>query len=168
MLTIEAKPLTAKEYQPFGDVIEASSDRESVSANMGTAQRFHHVAQMKNERPEKTKPNLSIYRCQPYTENPIKIALLEKHPHSTQAFIPMKGSERYLIVVCLGGEKPDCATLKAFVVKDSQGITYKPGIWHHPMIALDQETDLASFVWEDGTEEDCIVQELEAPSFITV
>ena len=33
-------------------------------------------------------------------------------------------------------DKPDLSTLKAFHAKTTQGISYHPGVWHHPMVAL--------------------------------
>jgi ureidoglycolate lyase len=85
------------------------------------------------------------------------IALLERHLRSTQIFVPMI-ARRLLIVVAradASGARPDLATLAAFVAGPGQGISYRPGIWHHPMIALDAVAELACFVHEDGTEDDC-------------
>ena len=35
--------------------------------------------------------------------------------------------------------------------------SYGPGVWHHPMLTLDSETDFVVFVHEDGSAEDCVV-----------
>ncbi len=48
---LRAVPLTAKEYLPFGNVIE-SAPSSSISANQGTAQRTNGLAQLENLRGE--------------------------------------------------------------------------------------------------------------------
>ena len=72
----------------------------------------------------------------------------------------MGGVKRYLVVVCAGADAPDLATLKAFIAGADQGITYRPGIWHHPLIALDRQTDFACLVHEDGTDDDGEVRDI--------
>ena len=72
---------------------------------------------------------------------PFTLRLLERHPYSSQVFVPLNVGKvkGYLVVVCLNNEdddKPDLSTLNAFVVPSTQGISYYPGVWHHPMIAL--------------------------------
>jgi ureidoglycolate lyase len=89
------------------------------------------------------------------------LLMLEKHPGSTQAFVPMNAS-RYLVVVALGGDAPDLSTLRAFVASAAEAISYRPGVWHHPMIALDRVTDFACLVWEDGTTEDAVEHAIAA------
>lgn len=154
--------LTAGAYAPYGDVI--SADRDDVTAreaNMGTAARRNFVAEMRNVRPD-ARLNVASFRCAPRATEALSLTLLEKHPRSTQAFIPMNAS-RYLVVVALGGDAPDLSTLRAFEALGTQGITYHPGVWHHPMIALDAPTDFTCLVWEDGTEDDCVVHDLAQP-----
>ena len=160
---IRAIPLDVDSYRAYGDVISARADIIARSANMGTAKRFNSVAQLVDLRPGKAEPNLCLFHCDPQVSAPqttFQIKLLEKHPLSTQAFIPMQ-AERFLVVVCLGTDKPDISTLKAFLAVKSQGITYRPGVWHHPLIAMDRPTDFACLVWEDGTSDDCEVVKLE-------
>lgn len=55
--------------------------------------------------------------------------------------------------------------MKAFVASGNQGITYHPGIWHHPMVTLDVLTDFTCIVYENGTDGDCQL-ELLAEKFI--
>lgn len=154
-----AAPLTADAYAPYGAV--ASSTRDDVSAkaaNQGTAARRDHLVDLENHRPH-AKLNVASFRCAPHTQWPRALALLEKHPHSTQLFVPMN-ARRYLVVVALGDEAPDLSTARAFVASATQGVSYRPGVWHHPMIALDDATDFTCMVWEDGTPGDCVVHAL--------
>lgn len=159
--TLTAVPLTAEAYAPYGDVIQARKDVEITGANQGTAEKFHHTARVENNHPNSSgRTNFCVYHCRPTKELPFKVKLLERHPYSSQAFIPMNaGNTRgYLVVVALNGkdDKPDMSTMKAFIASNVQGINYAPGIWHHPMIAMEEETDFACLVHESGNQcDDC-------------
>lgn len=157
---IAAIALQREAYGRYGDVIDADPRRTSTSANAGTALRYDHLGTLDNLRPGKAAANLCVFRAQPFAGNPFVIRLLERHRHSTQLFIPMAGAERYLVVVCEGAQAPDLRTLKAFMARTGQGITYRPGIWHHPLVALDRPTDFACLVHEDGTDEDGEVRDI--------
>ncbi len=160
-MILTAEALTARVYAPFGDVVSAERDDvASKAANQGTAARRDHLVDLANDRPH-ARLNVASFRCAPHTAWPRALALLERHPHSTQLFVPMN-AQRYVVVVALGGDAPDLSTVRAFVASGTQGVSYRPGVWHHPMIALDAPTDFTCFVWEDGTTEDCDVRPLDA------
>jgi ureidoglycolate lyase len=150
-MQIQAATLDPEFYRPYGDVIATTGSARS--ANAGTAQRFNHVAGLENLRPG-AQPNLCVFRVEPAMANPFTVRMLERHRHSTQAFVPMAAT-RYLVIVCGGGDAPDLSTLKAFLATGTQGITYKPGTWHHPLVVLDRTTDFACLVYEDGSAGDC-------------
>lgn len=162
-MKLEARPLTADSYAPYGSVVMASPRGEpGRPVNQGTARRFDHLAAIDNQRPESASLNVSVFRCAPRVERPIVVALLEKHPRSTQLFVPMN-ARRYLVIVARGGDAPDLATLAAFIAGPTQAVSYHPGVWHHPMIALDHEIDFTCLVWEDGSADDCSVVTYEGP-----
>jgi ureidoglycolate lyase len=155
-MRIISRPLTASVYAPYGHVVMASPRGEPGRAvNQGTAQRFDHLAPVENLRPESAALNVCVFRCAPRSVWPLEIELLEKHPASTQVFLPMNAG-RYLVIVALGGggsrkhgvpthaDHPDLSTLAAFIATGTQGVSYHPGVWHHPIIALDAETSPAS------------------------
>lgn len=156
-MRIAAQPLSPSSYAPYGDVIMASPHGQpGQPANQGSARRFDHLAELVNLRPGHAALNVCVFRCAPRSSAPLSIPLLERHPASTQLFVPMN-ARRYLVVVAQGGDRPDLTTLAAFVAHGAQGISYRPGIWHHPMIALDAEADFTCLVWEDGSAGDCDV-----------
>lgn len=160
---MQATPLTSVDYSPYGDAIEARADIKPVRANLGFAQRFNFVASLENLRPADAKANLCVFRCEPMVppgQSAFVMRLLERHEFSTQVFIPMNGVRRYLVIVALGGLAPDLSTLRAFVATGQQGISYKPGVWHHPLVALDAPSDFSCLVWEDGHAGDCEVVKL--------
>jgi ureidoglycolate lyase len=163
--SIQARALSAAAYAPFGRVIEASSAAPEKAANQGSARKFEHLLPLENLRAD-AKANVSVFRCTPRTV-PFEVALLEKHPLSTQMFVPMN-ARRYLVVVALGAEKPDLETLQVFEATAGQGISYAPGTWHSPLIALDSETDFACVVFEDGTAQDCVEHALALEERILV
>lgn len=158
---MRARPLTAEAYAPYGHVLAAGIGPARV-VNQGTAQRFDRVVPLADLRPGEASLNVSVFRSRPRAERPFEVALLEKHPASTQLFVPM-AARRYLVIVALGGDRPDLATLGAFVANGRQGVSYAPGVWHHPIVALDDETDFACFVHETGTESDCTEHAIPAP-----
>lgn len=154
---IVPQPLTPAAYAPYGNVLMASPRGEpGAPANLGTALRFDDVTDCTNSRGPSAKLKVKVFRSRPVPRERRPLALLEKHPHSTQLFIPMNAS-RYIALVALGTDRPDLSTLAAFVAEGPQGISYGPGVWHHPMLTLDSQTDFVVFVHEDGTDEDCVV-----------
>lgn len=158
---IKAEALDFEAYSPYGQVIQASERSSWRPANMGTSKRFDHLCKLDNLRDLAAKLNVCIFQCSPLSKLPLEMKLLEKHEHSTQAFIPMDKSCRYLAIVCLGQDAPDLNTLKAFIVEGACGISYFPGVWHYPMTALDSQIDFTCLVYEDGSKADCTVVQLK-------
>jgi ureidoglycolate lyase len=164
-VVLVATAITPEGYRPYGDVL--SADRHDIAArpaNQGTAARKDGQIVLAHDRPA-ARANFASFRCTPRTEWPMLISLLEKHPRSTQVFVPMKG-EAFVVVVALGGDAPDLTTLRAFIAGKGVAISYRPGVWHHPMIALDEETDFACLIWEDGTADDAIEYDLTSASIV--
>ncbi len=153
---LTARTLEAAAFAPYGTVVEGGG--ASLVANQGTAARFDQKTTLQNERPG-ARLAISVFRCAAQSSQPFTIRLLEKHPCSTQLFVPMN-AQRYLVIVALGGDTPDLSTLSAFVAHGAQAIAYHPGVWHHPMVALDAAIDFVCFVHEDGTARDCVVHPL--------
>ncbi|RKH60310.1 ureidoglycolate lyase [Corallococcus llansteffanensis] len=152
-----ARPLTPESFAPFGDVVSAGL-KSGAAANQGTAVRFDWSAKLESDRAG-AKPNLAVFRSVPQPL-PFAVKLLEHHPRSSQAFLPMRCS-RFLVCVAptdaSGG--PDLDGLVAFVCGPGQGVNYHRGVWHHPIIALDTPAEFAMLAWEDGGAEDCVVRQ---------
>lgn len=164
--TVLAIPLSREAYEKYGAVIGADESLPYKFANMGTAKRFNKLCRVENLRDDKAKLNLCVFRCSPLKELPLEIQLLEKHEYSTQVFMPMADKAKYLAIVCLGKEKPDLSTLKAFLVEGSQGVSYYPGVWHYPMTALFDQIDFSCLVFEDDGSDDCVISKLAEPLYV--
>jgi len=159
---IKAQPITPEAYRAYGQVIAARDDLPFKPANFGSAKRFNYLADVLNLRPDSGRFNLCIFRCSAFTQPEMTIKMLEKHPFSTQVFMPMQDG-KYVTIVAQGGDNPDLSTLAAFIIEGAQGISYLPGIWHYPMTALGRQLDLACLVFEDETKGDCTVADLSEP-----
>lgn len=161
---VRAEPLAEEAFAPFGDVVWAGKG-EGGSANQGTAVRWDRCARLESSRPGAT-PNLAVFRAaaQPL---PLAVRLLERHPCSSQAFLPLVCA-RFLVVVAPAGADggPDLARLRAFVCGPGQGINYHRGVWHHPIVALDRPAELAMLAWEDGGPGDCEERPLDQPVWV--
>ncbi|HVS61956.1 MAG TPA: ureidoglycolate lyase [Thermoanaerobaculia bacterium] len=179
-LELVAEPLAAEAFAPFGEVIEAQaaepagrptegrlrhdgSDDDGAGCgstgaypiNDGTARRRDHVARV--DVAEKGGGlRVSVARAAP-RRLPLLVERLERHPLGSQAFVPMTGS-RFLVVVApaarqgAGEGALRAAGVRAFVAGRGQGINYRRGVWHHPLSALDHETDFL-VLDRDGPEE---------------
>ncbi len=163
---IRALALSAEGFAPFGDVVSAGG-KAGASANQGTAVRFDHCAALVNARGARASANLAVFQSVPKVL-PFEVQLLEQHPHSTQVFLPMKCA-RFLVCVAptLDGGAPNHHALKAFICEAGQGIAYKPGVWHHPIVALDEAAQFAMLAYEDGSANDCVEYPLAHPLFVT-
>ncbi len=163
---LSARALTRAAYAAYGDVIAADESLPWRPANLGTARRYNHLAALTSTRPG-AAANLCVFAVAPFAGARFEVAMLERHQHSTQAFMPLQDA-RYLAVVCGGDDEPDLTTLAAFVVDSPAGITYHPGTWHHPLTVLGRAADFACIVYEDGGEGDCDEVALTPSRFIEI
>ncbi|TRX95246.1 hypothetical protein FHL15_003938 [Xylaria flabelliformis] len=165
----------------------------AVSANQGTAIQYRAIASMGNlydSAPSgKTgSPRMTMFVCgaralvsrdggggggggEEEVADGVQIKVLERHPFTSQTFIPLTadGTKRYLVVVApttpvpTGEEEenlpaprddaglpgrglPDVSRLVAFVATGEQAVTYAAGTWHAPMIALGPPDSTVDFV----------------------
>ncbi|WNC68298.1 ureidoglycolate lyase [Thalassotalea nanhaiensis] len=153
---ITPKPLTKDAFSAFGDVIEASSHAKSFAINDGHTTRFHDLAKVDVD-DNNGHTLVNIFRSKPLTQ-PIAIKMMERHPHGSQAFIPM-GPNPYLVVVAPAGEF-DVNKIEVFLAKAGQGINYHKGTWHHFCLALGGESDFL-VVDRGGEGDNCDVLKLD-------
>lgn len=137
MTALRVEPLTAAAFAPFGDVVTIEGARH-FPINGGTCERFHDLARI-DVAAEGGRPIVSIARAQP-ARLPVPIRLVERHPLGSQIFLPLAPA-RFLIVVAAAVASPTIADLRAFLAAPGQGVNYARNTWHHPLIALDRETD---------------------------
>ncbi|WP_213777216.1 ureidoglycolate lyase [Caballeronia sp. dw_276] len=136
MKKLVIEPLTKAAFEAFGDVIELEGAKQ-IPINLGTTMRFHDLARIDVE-DEGGRPLVNLFRGQPRVL-PFEVLMLERHPLGSQAFVPLN-DRPYLVVVAPAGELNPSA-IRAFVTRGWQGVNYAKGVWHHPLIALDEVSD---------------------------
>lgn len=134
MRELRPKPLTAEAFARFGDVIEARSAPRSI--NQGHAKRYHDLAAL-DLLADGGRSAVSIFHSTP-PAYPFAIREMERHPKSTQAFVPLSGRS-FLVVVAPPGVFDESA-IEAFVASPEQGINLHKGVWHHFNLALEAES----------------------------
>lgn len=132
---LEAVPLTAERFAPYGDVIETG---RGVVAAMNDArfERFDNLAAVNVD----GRVALGIVRCRTPSSLPYRFDMVERHPLGSQAFIP-RTPFRFAVVVGPPGETVAREDLRAFVTNGRQGINYHRGTWHMPLIAFEREQE---------------------------
>lgn len=152
ILPITTERLTPETFAKFGDIISANHQikgNKSSSANYGTAIKIHKVSRITNNFEDsysetQATANFNIFRCSPPTDlieenqdgkHVYKSKILERHPFSSQTFIPMgcdKDKDAY-VVICAESDLsssdclPNINTVKAFICRGDQAVTYAAG-----------------------------------------
>ncbi|KAG7823043.1 hypothetical protein KL909_003646 [Ogataea angusta] len=177
-VVVRAKPVTVEGFQKYGGLLACDlqlANAPQSSANQGTAIKLMKMAPVVNNyaAAPSHKPataNWNIFRSSPpkhllaqvdgVTRYTAKV--LERHPYTTQTFVPMGRSRddnhAYLVIVAPDKDGlPDYERTEAFIFKGDQSVTYGVGTWHAPMVVLgDTYLDFAVLVHENGVEhEDC-------------
>ena len=137
MKTLTVEPLTRAAFEPFGEVIELDGAHH-FPINGGTTERFHDLARVELARERRPAADQCV-PGQPRAQ-PVEIAMMERHPLGSQAFLPI-GVVSYLVVVAPAGEF-DVSGMRAFSTAGWQGVNYARGVWHHPLIVLDAAAGL--------------------------
>ncbi|WP_199101523.1 ureidoglycolate lyase [Aquitalea sp. ASV11] len=158
---LRAEALTAKAFRPFGEVMEAGPEARQFAINGGNTMRFHDLAQL-DAGPD-GRLMVSIFRGQPRSL-PFELRMMERHPHGSQAFMPLSGLP-YLVVVAPPGAAPTADTLRVFLAGPQQGVNYAAGVWHHPLLALHQPCDFL-VLDRDGSTPNCDEVQLPYPVLI--
>lgn len=154
MRELTAEPVDAEAFEPYGQVL----------VDPGPDKRTDYVASLSNGRPS-LPPNLGVVRAMPPQLLPIMLTKMERHPLSSQSFMPLD-CDRYLVVVAQPqgeGGPPDLSTLRAFVVPGHSGINYNAGTWHFPLTSLGRPATFGLLMYMDGGPRDEDWHTLDAP-----
>ena len=130
--TLQVLPLTKERFQPYGDVIETSRGAAD-GMNAARFERFDNLAGIDID--DDGFVSVSIARCRTPTSLPLRLDMVERHPLGSQAFVPLSVCQM-VVVVAPPVEGVDIDELRAFVSNGRQGINYRRGTWHMPLISF--------------------------------
>lgn len=152
-LELEPIPLEPDIFGAFGEVIDIEG-RPSRLINQGYADRFENIACL--DLTDGGTPALSVFRARPVSL-PFSVTHMERHPRSSQLFVP-RGPGRFLILVAEASQQFDPEKLQLFVSNGRQGVNYRRGVWHHFLMALEDEQE---FIVLDRSDPDSNTTEVE-------
>ncbi|KAI5801190.1 ureidoglycolate hydrolase [Geopyxis carbonaria] len=148
--TIPVHPLTSAAFAPFGDVLARPppSSSSGITVNQGSATKHPLLSTLTSTYPPSPAPvaGLNLFVCRPRTLSAGGIfacTILERHPFTSQTFIPitLPGETRYVVIVAPTGEDgmPVLEGMRAFWGAQGTAVTYAKGTWHAPMVVLGEE-----------------------------
>lgn len=128
-------------------------------------QRYHALSFAKIEG-ENGAVGLSIFHNLLPTLMPFKIEMLERHPLGSQSFVPL-ARQKFLIVVALtlDQQHPHEQQISAFISNGQQSISYHQGVWHHPLITLEANSDFL-VIDRIGEGQNCDIYMLSQPVLV--
>ena len=157
---IKPVKISRSNFSSFGDLI-STDDINPMNINEGYAKRFDNLANLDTSK-DSGKTIVSIFSALKRTF-PMKIHMMEKHPLSTQAFIPMKETT-FLAFVAPSGESPEIDKIQSFIIPPKMGINYKTGIWHFPLISTENINFLV--IDRKGSGDNLIIHKFEKEKII--
>ena len=152
--------ITRSNFATYGDLI-SSDNIDPININAGYAKRYDDLVNIDTLKDE-GKTIVSIFSAIKRTF-PMTIDMMEKHPLSSQAFIPMKETT-FLSFVAPPGESPEINKIQSFIIPPKTGINYKPGIWHFPLISTENTDFLV--IDRKGNGENLIINKFEKEKII--
>ncbi|RYE10705.1 MAG: hypothetical protein EOP22_03620 [Hyphomicrobiales bacterium] len=115
------------------------------------------------------KHGFAILCPQPVAGSTVSIATLERHPHSTQSFVPIRAG-RWLVVLAptLPDGLPDMANARAYLAGPEDAICIGRNVWHAGLTVLDGPAEFAMMMWRADAGDDGIVHTLETPLTLSI
>ena len=126
---VETRPMDRAAFARFGDLIDCSGDPDRI-INQGLCGRFHDRAKLDFGG---ARAGLSLFRAEPRAL-PLTLAMMERHPDGSQAFVPMS-EHGFLVIVA---EDADGAPGRpmAFLTEPGQAVNFHRGTWHGVLTPL--------------------------------
>lgn len=117
------QPLISDSFAVFGDILQVQ-DQPTVMINQGNCARYSDLAALDFS---DGQAGISIFHAKPYA-TPLSLAMVERHPEGSQAFLPL--SEEPFLVIVAEDEGGRPGTPKVFLTNGFQGVNYHRNTWH--------------------------------------
>ena len=126
---IRTEPLTASRFAPFGDVLDISGEPDKM-INQGLCGRYHDRACLSYNG---GRAGISLFDAVP-RQLPYQLAMMERHPLGSQAFLPMTAAPFLVIVAPDDHGRPGQPV--AFLTEPYMGVNYHANVWHGVLTPL--------------------------------
>ena len=116
--------LTPDGFAPYGVALGFADGHDQTNAGFNAASDFWHEHDFISGTPG------AEFLWVIYRSNDPMVTVLEAHLHTEQALLPLTGEVIQIVAVTGPDGGPDLASLRAFRVRQGQGIVMAPGCWH--------------------------------------
>ena len=137
-MNLEIKKITRKNFLKYGQLI-STNENIYEDINNNTTKSFYDLADIEVYGDD-NQARINIFKAKK-RKFPLKINMLENHPFSSQTFIPLQKTT-FIVVVAPISKTPDLNSIEAFKIFSSEGINFKPKVWHFPLIAIEDSNFL--------------------------
>jgi len=131
-MKLDIQKITKDNFALYGDVITIKNKSSEV-INNNTTQSFFDLANIEILG-EDNNARLNIFNAKKRIF-PLNIDMLEMHPLSSQVFLPMSAID-FITLVTPIDIKPDINKIECFKISNGDGINFKSGVWHFPLISI--------------------------------
>lgn len=126
---LRIQPMDAAEFAPFGDVVALKPSPDKM-INQGLCGRHHDLARLDFV---DGKAGISLFDAVP-CDLPYELAMMERHPLGSQAFLPLHEHGFLVVVAEDEGGKP--GTPRPFVTAPRTGVNFHANTWHGALAPL--------------------------------
>lgn len=126
--TLKAEPISQAAIAGLAELIEAEGAADKL-INQGLCRRFHDRASLDIA----GDAGISVFKSASFSL-PYRMEMMERHPHGSQAFLPMQEGT-YLVV--LAEDKAGAPhNPRAFIAGPGQGVNIGRNVWHGVLCPL--------------------------------
>lgn len=162
-IVLPFEPLTGESFGAFGEVVEKRGSQH-YTINNGTCERYHDLATIDVADVE-GKPIVSIFSADPVS-GVFQVSEMERHPLGSQLFFPLEPCQ-FVVVAAPEDWRGGVEGLRCFITEPGQGVNYRKGVWHHPLLVLEQRSDFL-VVDRGGPESNCDLVQLPSEPRVVV
>ncbi|MFK7753092.1 MAG: ureidoglycolate lyase [Sedimentitalea sp.] len=121
--------ITPETFAPFGDLIDTDGPADKI-INQGLCGRWHDLATLDFG---EGRAGISLFDAEPRTL-PLTLAMMERHPEGSQAFLPM--TQHPFLVIVAPDQNGAPGQPLAFRTRPGQGVNFHRGTWHGVLTPL--------------------------------
>lgn len=128
--TLIAEPISHENIAGLAELIEARGAPDKL-INRNFCERFHDRARLDID----GDVGMSVFKSVSFAL-PYKLDMVERHPHGSQAFIPMQEGEYLVMLAEDNAGRP--VNPRAFIAGAGQGVNIGRNVWHGVLCPLSE------------------------------